>query len=83
MKVTEIFDVNGSFAIVTGAASGLGLAYAEVMACLLHTSPRGKIGVVGESPVNLMAALNRAGIVEACDRSCRMSAVAAMRWEDK
>ena len=32
MKLTELFDVNGTFAIVTGAASGLGLAYAEVMA---------------------------------------------------
>lgn len=32
MKRTELFDVEGHAAFVTGAASGLGLAYAEVMA---------------------------------------------------
>ena len=32
MKVGELFDVKGHVAFVTGAASGLGLAYAEVMA---------------------------------------------------
>lgn len=32
MKASEIFDVNGHVAFVTGAASGLGLAMAEVMA---------------------------------------------------
>jgi NAD(P)-dependent dehydrogenase (short-subunit alcohol dehydrogenase family) len=32
MKQAELFDVSGHVAVVTGAASGLGLAYAEVMA---------------------------------------------------
>ena len=32
MKLADLFDVRGHVAIVTGAASGLGLAYAEVMA---------------------------------------------------
>jgi NAD(P)-dependent dehydrogenase (short-subunit alcohol dehydrogenase family) len=32
MKATELFDVSGNVAIVTGAASGLGRAMAEVMA---------------------------------------------------
>jgi NAD(P)-dependent dehydrogenase (short-subunit alcohol dehydrogenase family) len=32
MKTTELFDVRGLVTIVTGAASGIGLAYAEVMA---------------------------------------------------
>ncbi|MFZ0114834.1 MAG: SDR family NAD(P)-dependent oxidoreductase, partial [Xanthobacteraceae bacterium] len=32
MKQAELFDVSGHVALVTGAASGLGLAYAEVMA---------------------------------------------------
>ena len=32
MKQSELFDINGHVAFVTGAASGLGLAYAEVMA---------------------------------------------------
>lgn len=32
MKVTEIFDVRGLGCIVTGAASGIGLAYSEVLA---------------------------------------------------
>jgi len=32
MKMTDIFNVDGHVAVVTGAASGLGLAYAEVMA---------------------------------------------------
>lgn len=32
MKVTEIFDVTGLGCIVTGAASGIGLAYSEVLA---------------------------------------------------
>ena len=32
MKQAELFDVKGHIALVTGAASGLGLAYAEVMA---------------------------------------------------
>jgi NAD(P)-dependent dehydrogenase (short-subunit alcohol dehydrogenase family) len=32
MKVTELFNVEGLATIVTGAASGLGLAYSEVMA---------------------------------------------------
>ena len=32
MKQAELFNVKGHVAIVTGAASGLGLAYAEVMA---------------------------------------------------
>lgn len=32
MKQAELFDVKGHVAIVTGGASGLGLAYAEVMA---------------------------------------------------
>jgi NAD(P)-dependent dehydrogenase (short-subunit alcohol dehydrogenase family) len=32
VKQTELFDIRGHVAFVTGAASGLGLAYAEVMA---------------------------------------------------
>ena len=32
MKQADLFDVRGHVALVTGAASGLGLAYAEVMA---------------------------------------------------
>ena len=32
MKQAELFNINGHVAFVTGAASGLGLAYAEVMA---------------------------------------------------
>ena len=32
MKIGELFDVTGHVALVTGAASGLGLAFAEVMA---------------------------------------------------
>ena len=32
MKSAELFDVRGLATIVTGAASGIGLAYAEVMA---------------------------------------------------
>lgn len=32
MKATELFDVSGLAVIVTGAASGIGLAYAEAMA---------------------------------------------------
>jgi NAD(P)-dependent dehydrogenase (short-subunit alcohol dehydrogenase family) len=32
MKQAELFDITGHVAIVTGAASGLGLAFAEVMA---------------------------------------------------
>lgn len=32
MKAANLFDIKGSVALVTGAASGLGLAYAEVMA---------------------------------------------------
>ena len=32
MKQTELFDIKGHVAFVTGAASGLGRAYAEVMA---------------------------------------------------
>ena len=32
MKTAELFDVRGLATIVTGAASGIGLAYAEVMA---------------------------------------------------
>src|SRR6516165_3699115 len=32
VKQAELFDINGHVAFVTGAASGLGLAYAEVMA---------------------------------------------------
>ena len=32
MKQAELFDIKGHVAIVTGAASGLGLAFAEVMA---------------------------------------------------
>jgi NAD(P)-dependent dehydrogenase (short-subunit alcohol dehydrogenase family) len=32
MKAAELFDIKGQVAVVTGAASGIGLAYAEVMA---------------------------------------------------
>ena len=32
MKQADLFDIKGHVAFVTGAASGLGLAYAEVMA---------------------------------------------------
>src|SRR5918994_1112074 len=32
MNQANLFDVNGHVALVTGAASGLGLAFAEVMA---------------------------------------------------
>ncbi len=32
MKASELFDVNGLSVLVTGAASGIGLGYAEVMA---------------------------------------------------
>ena len=32
MKTAELFDVRGLATIVTGAASGIGLAYAEAMA---------------------------------------------------
>ena len=32
MKQADLFNVKGHVALVTGAASGLGLAYAEVMA---------------------------------------------------
>ncbi len=32
MKLTDLFDIESHVAVVTGAASGLGLAYAEVMA---------------------------------------------------
>ena len=32
MKISELCDVRGHVALVTGAASGLGLAFAEVMA---------------------------------------------------
>ena len=32
MKLAELFDIRGHVALVTGAASGLGLAFAEVMA---------------------------------------------------
>jgi NAD(P)-dependent dehydrogenase (short-subunit alcohol dehydrogenase family) len=32
VKAAELFDVSGHVAVVTGAASGLGLAYSEVMA---------------------------------------------------
>src|ERR1700685_3842785 len=32
MKSAQLFDVSGLATIVTGAASGIGLAYAEVMA---------------------------------------------------
>ena len=32
MKAAQLFDVRGLATIVTGAASGIGLAYAEVMA---------------------------------------------------
>lgn len=32
MKSADLFNINGHVALVTGAASGLGLAYAEVMA---------------------------------------------------
>lgn len=32
MKTAELFDVRGLVTVVTGAASGIGLAYAEVMA---------------------------------------------------
>jgi NAD(P)-dependent dehydrogenase (short-subunit alcohol dehydrogenase family) len=32
MKIVDIFNVRGNVALVTGAASGLGLAFAEVMA---------------------------------------------------
>ena len=32
MKQAELFDIKNHVAIVTGAASGLGLAFAEVMA---------------------------------------------------
>ena len=32
MKQAELFDIKGHVAVVTGAASGLGLAFAEVMA---------------------------------------------------
>jgi NAD(P)-dependent dehydrogenase (short-subunit alcohol dehydrogenase family) len=32
MKTAQLFDIRGHVAIVTGAASGLGLAYAEVLA---------------------------------------------------
>lgn len=32
MKTADLFDIKGHVALVTGAASGLGLAYAEVMA---------------------------------------------------
>jgi NAD(P)-dependent dehydrogenase (short-subunit alcohol dehydrogenase family) len=32
MKIADLFDIRGHVALVTGAASGLGLAYAEVLA---------------------------------------------------
>jgi NAD(P)-dependent dehydrogenase (short-subunit alcohol dehydrogenase family) len=32
MKAQDLFDVRGSVVVITGAASGIGLAYAEVMA---------------------------------------------------
>jgi NAD(P)-dependent dehydrogenase (short-subunit alcohol dehydrogenase family) len=32
MKSSELFDVSGRATVVTGGASGIGLAYAEVMA---------------------------------------------------
>lgn len=32
MKITDLFDVSGLGTVVTGAASGIGLAYSEVMA---------------------------------------------------
>ena len=32
MKTAELFDVRGLVTIVTGAASGIGLAYAKAMA---------------------------------------------------
>src|SRR5262245_66557098 len=32
VKQQDLFDIKGNVAFVTGAASGLGLAYAEVMA---------------------------------------------------
>lgn len=32
MKVTEMMDLHGQVALVTGGASGIGLAYAEAMA---------------------------------------------------
>ena len=44
MNATELFDVKDRVALVTGAASGLGLAFAEVMAAngarVLMVEPR-------------------------------------------
>ncbi len=31
MKAAQLFDISGQSALATGAASGLGLAYAEVL----------------------------------------------------
>ena len=32
MKAQDLFDLRGRVVVITGAASGIGLAYAEVMA---------------------------------------------------
>ena len=36
MKIQELFNVTGKVTIVTGGASGIGYAYAEVMAAFLR-----------------------------------------------
>ncbi len=54
MKAAQLFDVNGRVALVTGAASGLGRAMAEVMA--------------ENGAVTVLADIDRAGLADAAQR---------------
>jgi len=54
MKTAELFDVRGLATIVTGAASGIGLAYAEVMA-----DNGARVTLMDRDAVSLDAAVRR------------------------
>ncbi|MFM9967959.1 MAG: SDR family NAD(P)-dependent oxidoreductase [Burkholderiales bacterium] len=54
MKASQLFDISGHVALVTGAASGLGLAYAEVLA---HNGAH--VAMLDLDPATLKAAAQR------------------------
>ena len=80
MKAQQIFDVTGRVALVTGAASGLGLAMAEVMA-----ANGARVTLADKDEAGLDRAVSRgwsrtAARSRAARARCRRLDAAARRW---
>ena len=70
MKQSALFNIEGHVAMVTGAGSGIGLAYAEVLA-----ENGAKVLLTGKTPERLEAATSRLRAA-GCDVDCQVLDIA-------